>query len=225
MRGANRAAGNQLAVFARHGDLSGLAAHLMNAIIERRIAAFQRIDRHGARDHGGAQTHLPRRIARQRERRGHLRAVDQRQAFFGAQLERLESRRAADLRSRAAPRRARAPRRCRAAPCSGAPGAPDRRRRPPSPGRESPDRLHARSSASRASISAKVMPEWPRASALIFSARISRTTASGSASPTPAACESKRLRCRSSSCSRRYAGLREQAEARIDAVSRIADRR
>ena len=50
-------------------------------------------------------------------------------------------------------------------------------------------------------MTAMVMPEWPRASALTFSARISRTTGSGSASPTPAACESNRLRCSSSSCS------------------------
>ena len=41
----------RLAVFARHGDLTGLAAHLVNALIERRIAALQRIDRHGARHH------------------------------------------------------------------------------------------------------------------------------------------------------------------------------
>jgi hypothetical protein len=56
------------------------------------------------------------------------------------------------------------------------------------------------SNASKASITAMVMPECPRASALILRTRIKRTTASGSASPTPAACESSRLRCRSSSC-------------------------
>ena len=83
---------DQVAVLARHGDLPGLAAHLVDALIERRIAAFQRIHRHGAGDDGGGEHVFGAEQSRQGQRRGHLRAVDQRQAFLGAQLERLKSR-------------------------------------------------------------------------------------------------------------------------------------
>src|ERR1700686_1387366 len=51
MRGADRASGNEIAVLARRGDLAGLAAHLMDAIVERRVAALQRVNGHCARHH------------------------------------------------------------------------------------------------------------------------------------------------------------------------------
>ena len=91
MRGANRAAGDQIPILARHGDLSGLAAHLMNAVIERRIAAFQRIHRHGAGDDRRGKHVLRAEQPRQGQCGGYLRPVDQRQAFLGAQFGGLEA--------------------------------------------------------------------------------------------------------------------------------------
>ena len=55
----------------------------------------------------------------------------------------------------------------------------------------------ALASASRASAISGRMPECPRARLTALVARISRTTASGSASPVPTLCESTRLRCSS----------------------------
>jgi hypothetical protein len=55
----------------------------------------------------------------------------------------------------------------------------------------------ALASASNASAISGRMPECPRARLMALVARISRTTASGSASPVPTLCESTRLRCSS----------------------------
>ena len=194
----------------------------VNALIEGRIAAFQRIHRHGAGDDGRGKHVFGA------EQSGERQAVDtcvpliKRQTLLGAQLEGLQARPGAGLRPRAAPRRARAP-----APmpsstvlkCAKGARSPEA---PTEPCAGITGYTSCSSNASKASITAMVMPECPRASALILSARISRTTASGSASPTPAACESNRLRCRSSSCSVGYAGLGQQAESGIDSIRGIA---
>ena len=84
MRGANGAARDQVPVFARHGDLPGLPAHRVYALIEGRIAAFQRINRHGAGDDGGGEHIFRAEQPRECERGGDLGAVDQRQSLLGA---------------------------------------------------------------------------------------------------------------------------------------------
>ena len=61
MRGANGAARDQVAILARDRNLARLSANLLNARIEGRVAALQRIDRHGAGDHrGGEQSSAPK---------------------------------------------------------------------------------------------------------------------------------------------------------------------
>jgi hypothetical protein len=154
VRGANGAAGDQVTVLARHGDLPGLAANFVNAIIEGRVAALQGIHRHGAGDDRGGEHIFGAEESRQGQRRGYLGAVDQRQTFLGAQLEG-----ASPAASGPRPRAARLPR-TRTWPmpsntvlmCA---RAPDLRMRPPSPARESPDRLRA-----RAARAGRRSPPW-----------------------------------------------------------------
>ena len=133
VRGADGAARDQVAVLARHRDLAGLAAACVDALVERRIAALERIDRHGAGDHGRCQHVLGAEQARQRQRRGHLRAVDQRQTLLGAQPERLQAGDASSPPRPAGCCRRRARGRCRAAPRPDARAARDHRRRRPIP--------------------------------------------------------------------------------------------
>ena len=81
VRRADRAACQQVAIDPRGVDLSAMAAHRMNARIERRVAAEARIDRHRARDERGGHRPLCREQSGQRQRRRHLRAVEKRQAL------------------------------------------------------------------------------------------------------------------------------------------------
>jgi hypothetical protein len=67
-----------------------------------------------------------------------------------------------------------------------------------------------------------VMPECPRASALILSARMRRTTASGSGSPTPGRVREQKIALQQLELFGGYARLRQQAEARVDAVGGLA---
>ena len=92
MRGADFAAASQGAEFARDRDLSGLAADLVNALVEGRIAAHQRIDRQGARDDRGGEHVLGAEQACQGERGRYLRSVDERETLLGAERVRRESR-------------------------------------------------------------------------------------------------------------------------------------
>ena len=93
MRGADRTARNQIPVFARDRNLTRLSARLMDPRIERRIAAFERIDRHCPGHHGRGKHILGAEQPRQRERCRDLSPVDQRQAFLGAQSQGLQARR------------------------------------------------------------------------------------------------------------------------------------
>ena len=65
-------------------------------------------------------------------------------------------------------------------------------------------------------------PEAPCARLASFSASISRTIGSGIGSPTPAACESTMLRLQPGQIGRFDAHAGELAEARVDAVDRLA---
>ena len=67
MRGPNGAARDQFPILARHGNLAGLSANLLNARIEGRVAALQCINRHGAGDDGGGEQVLGAKQARQRQ--------------------------------------------------------------------------------------------------------------------------------------------------------------
>ncbi len=91
MRFADRAAGQQFAVDFCRCDLARLTAHFMHPRIERRIAAFGRIDRQRA-DHGRRFQHaLGHEQAVQGQRSRDLGAVDQRQPFLGRQHHRLDA--------------------------------------------------------------------------------------------------------------------------------------
>ena len=85
MRGTDGTAGEQRAIETRHFDLAGLSAGLMDAVIERHVAALERIDRHGAREHRRRPEIFGAEQSRERQRRGNLRAIDERQAFLRAQ--------------------------------------------------------------------------------------------------------------------------------------------
>ena len=90
VRGADVAAGDQAPVFAGDGDLPGLAARPMDAVVERRIAALERVDRHGAGDDRRCEHVLGAEQPGERQRGGHLGAVDQREPLLGAELGGLE---------------------------------------------------------------------------------------------------------------------------------------
>ena len=100
MRSADGTAGQQFTVLARHGDLTGLATHPVNALIERCVAALQRIDRHGARNQSGGKHVFRTEETGERERRRHLGAIDERQTFLGLQLDGFESRQLQTFRCR-----------------------------------------------------------------------------------------------------------------------------
>ncbi len=95
-------AGDDLAALEQAGDrgsdadLPGLAAERADARIERADAAFQCIDRQRSGGDGGGEHPLAGKQGIERERTRHLRAVDQRKAFLGPELERLH----AELRKR-----------------------------------------------------------------------------------------------------------------------------
>ena len=90
VRGAQRAAGEPRAVAGGHRALAALAAHRVDAVVERRVAALGRVDRHRADRHRHVEhaAHALHGVDRQCGRR--LRAVQQREAFFRAELQRLQ---------------------------------------------------------------------------------------------------------------------------------------
>ena len=88
--GADAAVRHQRAQDAGGFDLSRLAARRVDARVERRVAAFHRIGRKRAGDEGCFEIGLRREQRRKRQRRRHLRAVQERKAFLGFELERRE---------------------------------------------------------------------------------------------------------------------------------------
>jgi hypothetical protein len=91
VRGADRAAGHQLAVDRGGGDLAGLAAHRVHPRVERRVAAARGVERQRAGHHRRLQQALGHEQAVQRQCGRHLGAVDQRQALFRGQRDRLDA--------------------------------------------------------------------------------------------------------------------------------------
>ncbi len=88
--GAQGAAFHQRQQGARCLDLPQLAAHRMDAWIERRIAAQRRISRHGASDEARAPEIVGREQPRCRQRRRDLGAVEQGEPLLGGEIDRLQ---------------------------------------------------------------------------------------------------------------------------------------
>ena len=87
VRSADRAAGEQSQQSFGHPDLGGLAAHRIEARIERHVAAERRIHTHGAGDQGGIEHGLRAEQAEERQRGRDLRTVQERQALLGPERE------------------------------------------------------------------------------------------------------------------------------------------
>ena len=71
------------------GDLAGLAAQLMDAVVERGAAALERVDRQRAGVERGGEHALAEEQGVERDRGRGLGAVDQREAFLGGEDERV----------------------------------------------------------------------------------------------------------------------------------------
>ena len=92
MRAADRRAVEQRAVVLRDVDLPRLAAQLMDARVERPVAAARRVDRQRADDERGFEHRLEGEERVQRQRGRDLGAVDQREAFLGTETQRRDAR-------------------------------------------------------------------------------------------------------------------------------------
>ena len=79
--------------------LAAVAAHRVDASVERRIAAEARIDGQRAGDERGGDGTLGGKKSGKRQRRGDLRPVEQREPFLRAQRHRREARAARALRA------------------------------------------------------------------------------------------------------------------------------
>jgi hypothetical protein len=88
---ADLAAAQQRLQGLRHLDLAGLAAHGVDARIERRIAAGGGIDRERPGDERAAENVLGREQAGGSKRRRNLGAVEERQALLGGEVHRRQA--------------------------------------------------------------------------------------------------------------------------------------
>src|SRR5262245_15820373 len=91
MRRADLAAGDERAQHLRHIALAWMRAKRVDARIERRVGAKRGIDRKRAGNQRRVQYALQRKQRGERERSRYLRAVEQRQTLFRAELERSQS--------------------------------------------------------------------------------------------------------------------------------------
>src|SRR6185369_18047861 len=73
MRAANLAAAKQATILCRDVDLSRLAAHFLDARVERRVAAPGGVDRQRTRHDGGSENILDLEQRLERQRRRYLR--------------------------------------------------------------------------------------------------------------------------------------------------------
>ena len=171
-------------------------AKFMDARIEGAVRAPDGVGRERAGHESRLEDALGLEQPGEGKRRRDLRAVEQGEAFFGAERQRLEARRAAracaaGIRS---PSTRNAPTPIRAA-VIWARGArsPDAAAEPwPGMTGARPWRRHA---ARRSTVDQRT-PEAPWARLASFSAIVRRTTGPGRGSPTPAACDRTRLRCK-----------------------------
>ena len=91
MRAADRRAFEQCTVITRDVDLARLSAERVNARIERTVAAARGVDGQRANDQRRLEHRLEGEERVQRERGRRLRAVDEREAFLGAERERRDA--------------------------------------------------------------------------------------------------------------------------------------
>ena len=194
MGGADLAAREQRAQRRGGLALAAMAAQRVDARVERRVRAARGVERQRAGRQRRAKQGLRLEQADERVRGRELRAVEERQPLLRLQRERLES----DGGERFGRRHDRG-RRARASPtpiiaaAMWASGA----RSPEAPTEpcEGTTGVTPRSSiASMQSIVSGRTPEAPCARLASFSAIMSRVTATGVGSPTPAACDSTMLR-------------------------------
>ncbi|OXC72128.1 hypothetical protein BSU04_43375 [Caballeronia sordidicola] len=91
MRQVDRGTFQQRAIGSRRIDLSGVTAQRVNAGVERNDGTHRGIHRQRARHQPRAVQVFDREHVVQRERRGSLRAVEQRKTFFSLQRQRFEA--------------------------------------------------------------------------------------------------------------------------------------
>ena len=91
MRFADIAAAHEIAKHARDGDLAAVAAHALDATVERGVATLDGVGRHGARYERGREDVLGPEDGGQCQRRRHLRAVQQRESLLGREPYRLDA--------------------------------------------------------------------------------------------------------------------------------------
>ena len=133
MRRHDCASKEQVAEDAGDVDLSGVAAHGVDARVERRISAFRRLDRHRAGDDGGGEDVLSGEQPGESERRRHLRAVDEGETLLRPEDDRGASQRRPGPRAREGAGRDGSPRPCRSGWPTDGRAALDRPRRRPTP--------------------------------------------------------------------------------------------
>ena len=196
----------------------GLRAQGVDARVERRRRAHERLERERRGDDRGLEH--PARVAQgERAAGGHqVRAVDQREALLGRELDRLEPGAPQGLAAVQRARRRRSPRPRRRARPRRARAAPDRPRHRPSRGSARPAGRRARAGRAAARRAPGGRPSGPCERLFASSSSIPRTTSAGSGSPTPIACERTRLSCSCARVGRVDADRREVAEAGRDAV-------
>ena len=189
--------------------LSSVAAQFMNAMVEWRTRPHRRV--HAQRRGGERRHRQPPGIEqpRQCERRGSLRAVEQRQSFLRLQHQRFQSRQLQRARRRHA--LALVERLALTDQCGGHVG---QWRQIAGRANRSLFRHHGNDVGRRELLQSfhhhRAHAEAPRPSDTHLSASMSRTTRVGSGSPKPALCERTRLRCsvaRSASAIRTEASL------------------
>ena len=93
VRQAYRATRQQAAVVLGYIDLAGLATQRVDTRVKRAVAAACRVDRQRANDQRSFEHRLKAEQGVQGQRGRGLGSVNQRQAFFGAQLYRCNTRR------------------------------------------------------------------------------------------------------------------------------------
>ncbi len=91
VRLANIAAAHQLPQDARDRGLPAVPAHAVNAAIERRVAALDRVSGHGAGYQRRREHVLAAEYRRERKRGRYLRTVQQREAFLGREPDRHDT--------------------------------------------------------------------------------------------------------------------------------------
>ena len=92
VRGEDLAALQHLPHAGRDAHLAGMRSHRLNGLVQRRVGAAKGFETGGGRHFGRLQQHCSVVQRQHADRRHKLGAVDQRQALFGRELDRLDPR-------------------------------------------------------------------------------------------------------------------------------------